>query len=581
MYRYFNNKSLRLVIWFVAALLLVRCVNTSTKNRTIHSLKEKEMQLDSLLAAIKQISDSTDAHSFVSIYQKAQTLAEQIPDSSSVKYKTLLQLTYKLEQFGGYHEAIEQGLKVIRLSDLPRNTTDNPRRKLVLTGKIAGLYNKTGNKESALQLYHKAVNVAISMKDTLFIASQFNNIGLFYGNQGLLDSALHYYHLAEELLTKISEKNFRIDKFQCTIRGNIATISFKKGDYKKAMSLFSKNYQFYKNLTNPKNNIPVIKTAISLARTELELNNTNRILPLLDSIHSILDTTQYKDKIINKKELFEIYQKYYERKGITVRAYEYADKILQINDSLYRKEKERILQTVTSLADYAKGGFMQDLDAEKRAQENLKNEARLQLWITILLALGAVSVFLYLFVFYRQKALLADKEKTLSESLRQLAEQKLNNVKQNMKLARLDLEYKKKDLAQMALHLKQKQDWSRELNNRLEELSSLRGQKRHNELKKLKSEIRSQITIDKEIKMLQQDVENLSTAFFEKIRIDHPELSKNDLKICSYIRLKLTNAQIAQLQNIDPSSVRISRYRLKKKLNLPGGADLETYLSEL
>jgi DNA-binding CsgD family transcriptional regulator len=76
-------------------------------------------------------------------------------------------------------------------------------------------------------------------------------------------------------------------------------------------------------------------------------------------------------------------------------------------------------------------------------------------------------------------------------------------------------------------------------------------------------------------------VENLSSAFYEKLHRQYPGLSKTDIKICSYIRLNLSNAQIAQLQNIEPSSLKVSRHRLRKKLNLGPDDDLDAFLGAL
>jgi DNA-binding NarL/FixJ family response regulator len=65
----------------------------------------------------------------------------------------------------------------------------------------------------------------------------------------------------------------------------------------------------------------------------------------------------------------------------------------------------------------------------------------------------------------------------------------------------------------------------------------------------------------------------------------HPHFFKNltedNLKMCAYIKIGLTNKQIAQFLHVAPSSIIISRYRLKKKMQLPDEEDLTTFIGNL
>jgi DNA-binding CsgD family transcriptional regulator len=61
----------------------------------------------------------------------------------------------------------------------------------------------------------------------------------------------------------------------------------------------------------------------------------------------------------------------------------------------------------------------------------------------------------------------------------------------------------------------------------------------------------------------------------------HPEISPSELKLCAYLRMNLSSKEIAQLLNISVRGVEISRYRLRKKLNLATGENLFDYLIQL
>jgi DNA-binding CsgD family transcriptional regulator len=69
--------------------------------------------------------------------------------------------------------------------------------------------------------------------------------------------------------------------------------------------------------------------------------------------------------------------------------------------------------------------------------------------------------------------------------------------------------------------------------------------------------------------------------FLNTLKIAHPELSPNDIRLCAYLRLNLTSKEIAPLFNISPRSVEIKRYRLRKKMGLERDKNLVNYLLTL
>lgn len=69
--------------------------------------------------------------------------------------------------------------------------------------------------------------------------------------------------------------------------------------------------------------------------------------------------------------------------------------------------------------------------------------------------------------------------------------------------------------------------------------------------------------------------------FLSSLKTKFPQLSPTDLKLCAYLRLNLTSKEIAQLLNISPKGVEVSRYRIRKKLNLPTETNLYDFLIEV
>lgn len=67
-------------------------------------------------------------------------------------------------------------------------------------------------------------------------------------------------------------------------------------------------------------------------------------------------------------------------------------------------------------------------------------------------------------------------------------------------------------------------------------------------------------------------------GFFNRLMKKHPNLTPNDLRLCSYLRMNFTTKEIAKLLNISSRAVEISRYRLRHKINLSHDINLTEYL---
>jgi ligand-binding sensor domain-containing protein/DNA-binding CsgD family transcriptional regulator len=68
--------------------------------------------------------------------------------------------------------------------------------------------------------------------------------------------------------------------------------------------------------------------------------------------------------------------------------------------------------------------------------------------------------------------------------------------------------------------------------------------------------------------------------YLATMKVKFPNLSATDLKLCAYLRLNLSSKETAQLLNISLKGVEISRYRLRKKLQLPTEVNLYDFLIE-
>ena len=60
-----------------------------------------------------------------------------------------------------------------------------------------------------------------------------------------------------------------------------------------------------------------------------------------------------------------------------------------------------------------------------------------------------------------------------------------------------------------------------------------------------------------------------------------PELTPTEVKFCIFIRMEMNTKDIASVLYQSPASVKVTRSRLRKKLDLTTDQNLQTFLSSL
>jgi tetratricopeptide (TPR) repeat protein len=138
------------------------------------------------------------------------------------------------------------------------------------------------------------------------------------------------------------------------------------------------------------------------------------------------------------------------------------------------------------------------------------------------------------------------------------------------------LELKNKELATSALQLVEKDEFLKDIKNKLK---SDGGYILEAELNKvIKSISVSNDTSWEEFKLR---FTSINDHFYNQLTTNYPKLSQTDLKACALIKLNFSSKDMARLLNISVESVHTTRYRLRKKMGLTRSVNLEKFISEL
>jgi DNA-binding CsgD family transcriptional regulator len=98
-------------------------------------------------------------------------------------------------------------------------------------------------------------------------------------------------------------------------------------------------------------------------------------------------------------------------------------------------------------------------------------------------------------------------------------------------------------------------------------------------IQQLKNRIKKEIDNKQQNKIFETYFGEVHDGFFKKLKERYPDLSSYDLRLCAYIRMNLTTREIANILNISYRGAEISRYRLRKKLELDRSTSLSAFLT--
>jgi ligand-binding sensor domain-containing protein/DNA-binding CsgD family transcriptional regulator len=171
------------------------------------------------------------------------------------------------------------------------------------------------------------------------------------------------------------------------------------------------------------------------------------------------------------------------------------------------------------------------------------------------------------------------KEAVLQER-RAAAENEVVQLK-NEKLVS-EMKYKNKELVNSTYHLIRKNKFLNSLKLELSSLSkSAKSDFVEKELRKISRKIDRDIHNDRNWEVFERYFDEVHQEFLNRLKERHPGLSPSELRLCAYLRMNISTKEIAPLMNISVRGVEISRYRLRKKLNLPHETNLSAYIMSI
>jgi len=155
-----------------------------------------------------------------------------------------------------------------------------------------------------------------------------------------------------------------------------------------------------------------------------------------------------------------------------------------------------------------------------------------------------------------------------------------NNIVLKHRLLEKETEEKSKELINLSLSLLKIKQFISSLLGNLQSIQKEADQNQQVQIEKLINRIEFHKHYEEDWERLKIHFDTIHSGFFARLKNKYPELTQSELRHCTYIKLQMFTSEIAQMLNIDNKSVQASRYRIKKKMQLPQNIDLKNFLED-
>ena len=448
------------------------------------------------------------------------------------------------------NESLKQN-KALGDDDEVANTTLN----------IAMVYAALNEDEKALAMYEDAINQFTALNLKSRIATTFTKIASLYLNQGKFYQAKDYLDNALKMHT---EANFTYGIAE--VHNRLGILYIKLSEKEQAY------YHIEKAITNSRK----VNDTDGMTSNLIQYGK----LLMLDSEfgtaeeHFVLAIKRARENNLKRYEL-EAYKALKDLKQLESKsneALDYYDKYITLKDSIFNSEKAMRIAAME---------FNNELQNKEKELELLTEKEHKNNIIKWSLIIGLVSVMFITVLYFLNLKKRISQRRELQIAKEEFNKAELENAKLKQAELRQQLDYRNKELTSYTLNFVQKSELFQQLKEKIESLKVATPKQQELIIKDLSRLIKQHINIDRDWEDFKRFFEEVHTGFIEQLNEKHPDLSSNDLKICTLTRLNLNIKETATILGITPESVKTARYRLRKKLNLEPNEELLNYFLRL
>ena len=421
---------------------------------------------------------------------------------------------------------------------------------------LAGIYSKNGFHEKSIAEREKVLQNAKEIKD-------YASLCYAYGN-----------------LAKIHQKVKNFDKVKKYIDSTTIYVDSVQNRQQKVMSnmfLANLNVDYNLDLDNvteaekyleeakiwvQKSSAPEFFQRVNYeyqAKVYSKKKDYKKAEAALKKVLALKGQEGQEEKVKNaEKELAQVYgatgqyKKAFEHLNTYLQIEEANNKIIKDNTFLYYQSKfetERKDQEI----------FKKKTEIELLSKDKEIEKQKRRLTVAILLIVFLISFMIFYVLWRKAKR----KRRALAREIVDLNTEVTTKKEEVNEL-----------LAETIIHLRSKEKLA-------ENLSKLSHEEEGVSLRSIIADLKADKLEDSKIVILKQNIESLNYEFLKSLKNQHPNLTKTDIEVCSFIKIGLSRKEISNLRKTSIDAIKSTRFRLKKKLNLGADQSLDEYIKSI
>jgi tetratricopeptide (TPR) repeat protein len=269
----------------------------------------------------------------------------------------------------------------------------------------------------------------------------------------------------------------------------------------------------------------------------------------------------------------------FEAMGNLDSAYAYLEKSRELVQDIYTADNQKQIALLQTVYEF-----------EQKNAEISKLNAGRKVYTIVLIAIIMVALLLVMLgklVNSRQKLKiqheqrLNEQQQRIHHTEKDLMESALRMKKMEEESLKEQLDMRSRELSSHILHLIQKNEVMEEVRTGLQEL--IRDEKRDQkkQLRQLLSKINFSYAQDDYWNEFRLIFDRVHAQFFNVIKEKSPDLTPAEIRLLALVKMELGSADMAKLLGVTMDSLRVMRYRVKKKLGIDTGDSLQQYVRQL
>lgn len=512
-------------------------------------------------------------------YDEALQIATALKDQSQ-QIKLLHNISLNRSSMGQYPEAVENLQKVIDM------TSKAGEKSMLLKGysSIATIYQRLGNSLQALEAYLSALKISEQLNEKQSIAITLINIAGVQSDMNENKTALETLQRAQQLAKEMGD-SVMISNCLTNV-GNV----YKKMKHPEALqylqaalgmagekninqrinllmnigSVYAEEGQFDKAEKN-------LNEALELTQRAKIKHASSEVLQLMGSLYykqkdykraieyakSSLQVSNEINYLEAKKSNYKLLSDIYAATGNYKEAYQNYTLHKQLNDSVFNDKNVRKIALMESAYKY---------DKEKQRYEmekvNQLLKIKSQRYFIFFLAIVTLLIVILSYQFYLSNRL---KKKALRLEIEQINNQ---------------LEYSQKELASATLKLVQSSESDAYCMKILKDIGSNTNEEGGKNVHSLINYYQNK-TVYTNWEEFETLFLKVNSDFYDKLNEHCPTLTLNERKLCVFLKLNMSNKDIAQITFQSDEALKKARMRLRKKLEMERDENLTSFIQNL